>query len=95
MKHTELPLEMYRGPELFGQTHIVLHCGGQIVAAVDDEEQAAFIVHAVNNHYKLVEALRDCVRIMEIDLSGLDFIQPELRKAKAALASATMENKDV
>lgn len=37
---------------------------------------------------QLIIALRDCVSVMERELNGLAVIQPELRQAHAALASA-------
>lgn len=39
----------------------------------------------------LLEALIDCVRVMQRDLNGLAVIQPELRQAIAALAKAGAE----
>lgn len=36
----------------------------------------------------LIEALRDCVAVMERELNGLAVIQPELRAARVALAAA-------
>ena len=41
---------------------------------------------------KMLEALKDCERVMSIDLNGLSAIfKPELKAARAAIAAATGE----
>ena len=39
----------------------------------------------------LLEALEDCVAVMDRELAGLKVIQPELSAARAAIAKATGE----
>lgn len=39
----------------------------------------------------LLEALKDCVAVMDRELAGLKVIQPELSAARAAIAKATGE----
>ena len=39
----------------------------------------------------LLDALKDCIQLMKIDLEGLAFVQPELKKAMAAIEKATGE----
>lgn len=40
---------------------------------------------------KMLEALKDCERVMSIELRGLAVIAPELKAARAAIAAATGE----
>ena len=40
---------------------------------------------------ELLEALEDCVAVMDRELAGLKAIQPELSSARAAIAKATGE----
>ena len=43
---------------------------------------------------KMLEALKDCERVMSIDLNGLSAVfKPELKAARAAIAAATGEQK--
>lgn len=52
----------------------------------DDENEAnARLIEASPDMY---EALRVCVMVMERDLAGVCLIQPELEKARAAIAKA-------
>ena len=48
-------------------------------------------LHEVNQ--ELLEALNDCAMVMAHDLHGLSLIQPELKKALAAIARAKGETK--
>ena len=40
---------------------------------------------------ELLDALQDCERVMSEELKGLLVIQPEMEKARAAIAAATRE----
>lgn len=40
---------------------------------------------------ELLDALKDCIQLMKLDLECLAFVQPELKKAMAAIEKATGE----
>jgi hypothetical protein len=55
----------------------------------DDEQNAnARLIAAAP---ELLDALKDCIQLMKLDLEGLAFVQPELKKAMAAIEKATGE----
>ena len=81
-----------------------IHCGGHkdschstvalmvsrgVIGISHDEEFAnARLIAAAP---ELLEALEDCVAVMDRELAGLKAIQPELSSARAAIAKATGE----
>lgn len=109
MKHTELPwyIQEYNNYNGFSIMHDEFGCVAERWEEIYKEDRAkqmkanaAFICHAVNNHYKLVEALKKCRHelVEELkELGGCDHsvgmcfcpIRYAIEHADAALASAT------
>ena len=56
---------------------------------ITDGEANALLMAAAPD---LLEALIDCVLVMQRELSGLEVIQPELRQAESAIAKARGES---
>lgn len=98
-KHSPLP---WKAEGSDSGDNIVVDATGVIVAAFDyvypecacsiDEDDAAFIVRACNNHYKLVEALRSYVDgamrgLSEIEKANIDY-NSTFGRAVKALAEA-------
>lgn len=61
---------------------------GVIGISHDEEFANARLIAAAP---ELLEALEDCVAVMDRELAGLKAIQPELSSARAAIAKATGE----
>ena len=61
---------------------------GAIGISPDEEFANARLIAAAP---ELLEALEDCVAVMDRELAGLKAIQPELSSARAAIAKATGE----
>ena len=61
---------------------------GVIGISHDEEFANARLIAAAPD---LLEALKDCVAVMDRELAGLKAIQPELSSARAAIAKATGE----
>jgi hypothetical protein len=95
MKHTELPWvvsthkdkfhknELLRIRQKGNSSHV---CG--LHKCPERQANAAFICHAVNNHYKLVEALKE-LRDLAVFKGVKVWDVAAITKADAALASAT------
>ena len=61
---------------------------GAIGISPDEEFANARLIAAAP---ELLDALEDCVAVMDRELAGLKAIQPELSSARAAIAKATGE----
>ena len=77
------------GPWNIGHSTVVLMVSRGVIGISHDEEFAnARLIAAAPD---LLEALKDCVAVMDRELAGLKVIQPELSAARAAIAKATGE----
>lgn len=84
-KHSPLPWKT-RGRFIRNERAFVCECEGKSAAYADDErsmENAAFIVLACNNHYKLVVAMREALKLLEKGAPGWGVSKDLLRKALA------------
>ena len=88
MKRLELENEMTEQPEALRLADAIDL--GKPRTAIDCINAAAELrrLHEVNQ--ELLEALNDCAMVMAHDLHGLSLIQPELKKALAAIARAAI-----
>ena len=93
MKHTPAPWEYSTA----NAQALICDCYGNTIAHLLVEENTAAhnnlkanarLIAAAPN---LLDALIDCVAVMESELKGLAVIQPELAYARAAIAKATGE----
>lgn len=91
-RHTELPWVFY-GNRL-GNFNIAKRGSSDVIAEVDCYERASepngkanaeFIVHAVNSHYELIEALKELMNEAEITLLKIE------QRAAIVIAQARKE----
>lgn len=94
-KHTPRPWSCWSGYNSVDEieAQITAKDGDIVIASynhlITDGEANALLMAAAPD---LLEALIDCVLVMQRELSGLEVIQPELRQAESAIAKARGES---
>lgn len=79
MKHTDLPWRKGKGGD---NTYLIISPEGGWISKGHGEANAAFIVKAVNNHYQLLEALKEINRLTYLNDNARDVYVKAIKQAE-------------